>query len=112
MFGSGATTSAEEVAAFPGLGPEASALVALGAAVDLREPLAVLGALAPTSLRAGLVAWRAVALGLVEVVVVDVLGVGAGDDLLPVDGLDVAEVVVVQDANAAFKNIWKKIRTR
>ncbi len=74
------------MAALPRLRPEAPALVTLRAAVDLGELLAVLRALAPAAAGAGLVAGRAVALGLVEVVVVDVLGIGACDDLLPVDG--------------------------
>ena len=30
----------------------------------------------------------------------------ASDDLLPLDGLDVAEVVVVEDAHAALQNVW------
>ena len=47
----------------------------------------------------------AVSLGFVELVVVDVLGVGAGDDLLPLDGLDVAQVVVVQNADASLQDI-------
>lgn len=110
LFGSCTASGAEQVAAFSGLGSETSALVALGAAVDLREPLAVLGPFSPAALRAGLVAGGAIAFGLVEVVVVDVLGVGARDDLLPVDGPDVAEVVVVQDADAAFENVWKKVK--
>ncbi len=40
-------------------------------------------------------AGSAVSLRLREVVDVDVLGVVAGDDLVPLDRLDVAEVVVV-----------------
>ena len=50
----------------------------------------------------------AVPLRLLEVVDVDVsaLRPGPGDDLIPLDGLDVAEVVVVQDAHTALEDIW------
>ena len=47
----------------------------------------------------------AVSLRLREVVDEDVLGGGARDDLLPLDGLDVAQVVVVQHADRALEDI-------
>ena len=57
---------------------------------------------------AGLVARAAVPLRLLEVVDVDVSALGrVRDDLVPLDRLDVAQVVVVQDAHAAFQYIWK-----
>ena len=93
------------MAAVPGLGPEAPPPVALRAAVDLGELLAVVLSLAPASACAVLVAGGAVALGLLEAVDVEVLGVGAGDDLLPLDALDVAQVVVVHDADAAGEDV-------
>ena len=40
-----------------------------------------------------------------EVVHVHVLGLRPRDDLVPLDGLDVAQVVVVQDANASLDNV-------
>ena len=40
-----------------------------------------------------------------EVVHVHVLGLSAGDDLVPLDGLDVAQVVVVQDTHTPMDNI-------
>ena len=40
-----------------------------------------------------------------EVVHVHVLRLGTGDDLVPLDGLDVAQVVVVQDTHASMDNI-------
>ena len=40
-----------------------------------------------------------------EVVLVHVLGFRPRDDLVPLDGLDVAQVVVVQDANASLDNV-------
>ena len=49
----------------------------------------------------------AVALRLGEVVDVDVLGVVAGNDLVPLDGLDVAEVVVVQHPHRPVQDICK-----
>ena len=50
-------------------------------------------------------AGRAVSLRLREVVDVHVLGVVAGDDLVPLDGLDVAEVVVVQDPHRPVQDV-------
>lgn len=51
----------------------------------------------------------ALALRLLEVVNIDISALGrVGDDLVPVDRLDVAEVVVVQDTNAAFQDVWNK----
>ena len=55
---------------------------------------------------AGLVARAAVPLGLLEVVDVDVSALGrVRDDLVPLDRLDVTQVVVVQNTNTAFQNI-------
>jgi hypothetical protein len=50
-------------------------------------------------------AGRAVSLGLIELVVIKQLGICACNDLLPLDGLDVTQVVVVQDPHTTFKNI-------
>ena len=96
------------MAAFTWLWAETSSLMTLRTAVDLGELLTILSSFAPAATSAGLVTGRAVAFGFAEVVVVDVLGVGAGDDLLPLDGPDVAQVVVVQDPDATLKNICKK----
>ena len=106
LFGAGATPGTEEMATFPWPGSEAPAAVALGRAVDLAELLAVVGALAPAPVLARLVAGGAVPLRLREVVHVDVLRPRPRDDLLPLDRLDVAEVVVVQDAHTALEDIW------
>ncbi len=57
---------------------------------------------------ARLVAGGTIAGWLGEVVHVHVLGLGTGDDLVPLDGLDVAQVVVVQDTHAAMDNICKQ----
>ena len=51
----------------------------------------------------------ALALRLLEVVNIDVAALGrVRDDLVPVDRLDVAEVVVVQDTNTAFQDVCNK----
>jgi len=78
------------VATFSWLRPKAPALMALWAAVDFGEFLTILRPLAPAAFFARLVARRAVSFGLLEFVDVQILGVLAGDDLLPFDGLDVA----------------------
>ena len=106
LFGPGAPPRAEEMATLPWSGSKAPAAVALGRAVDLAELLAVVGSLPPATVLARLVAGRAVPLRLREVVHVDVLRPRPRDDLLPLDGLDVAEVVVVQDSHAALEDIW------
>ena len=90
------------------LGTETPTAVTLSSAVGLGELLAVVGSLAPAASLAGLVARGAVSLGLLEVVDVDVSALGrVRDDLVPLDRLDVAQVVVVQDTHAAFQYIWK-----
>ena len=105
-LGAGAASGTEEMAALPGLGPEAAATVALSGAVGLGELLAVGGALAPAPFLAGLMARGALSLRLLEVVDVDVSALRRpGDDLIPLDGLDMAEVVVVENAHTALQNI-------
>ena len=46
-----------------------------------------------------------ISLRLREVVDVNILGVGSGDDLVPLDCLDVTQVVIVQDTNRSMQNI-------
>ena len=54
-------------------------------------------------------AGAALALGLLKVVDIDVSALGrVSDDLVPVDRLDVTEVVVVQDTHAALQDVWNK----
>ena len=54
-------------------------------------------------------AGAALSLRLLEVVDIDISALGrVCDDLVPVDGLDVAQVVVVEDTNAAFQDVWNK----
>ena len=49
----------------------------------------------------------AVSLSLSEPVDVEVLGSRASDDLLPLDGFDVAQVVVVENTHAAGQYVCK-----
>jgi hypothetical protein len=79
--------------------------VTLRTAVDFGELLTVFGSLAPAALLARLVTGRAFAFRLRKVVDVDVLGADARDDLLPVDGLHVAQVVVVEQAGATVEDV-------
>ena len=52
----------------------------------------------------------AVALRLLEVVDVDVSAFRRpGDDLIPLDGLDTAEVVVVEDADRPDQDVWNSL---
>ena len=109
LFGPGAPPGTEEMATLPWPGPEAPATVALGRAVDLAELLAVVGSLAPAPVLARLVAGGAVPLRFREVVHVDVLRPRPRDDLLPLDRLDVAEVVVVEDADRPDQDVWNSL---
>ena len=94
------------MAALPGLGTKTAATVTLGSAVGLGELLAVGRTLAPAPGLAGLMTRAALSLRLLEVVDVDVSALRRpGDDLIPLDGLDMAEVVVVENAHAALQNI-------
>ena len=61
---------------------------------------------------AGFMAGCAVSLRLREVVDVDVLGVVAGDDLVPLDRLDVAEVVVVQNTHRPVQDIYVRDKVK
>ena len=89
---------------------EAPSAVTLSSAVCLGELLAIVGPLAPATGLAGLVARRAVSLGLLEVVDVHVSALRCpGDDLIPLDGLDVAEVVVVEDADRPDQDVWNSL---
>ena len=51
-------------------------------------------------------AGTAFSLRLLEVVDIDISALGrVRNDLVPVDGLDVAKVVVVEDTHAAFQDV-------
>ena len=54
-------------------------------------------------------AGAALSLRLLEVVDIDISALGrVCDDLVPVDGLDVAEVIVVKDTHAALQDVCNK----
>ena len=96
--------------ALPGLRPETSSAVTLGSTVGLGELLAVGRTLAPAPGLAGLMTRAALSLRLLEVVDVDVSALRSpGDDLVPLDGLDVAEVVVVEDADRPDQDVWNSL---
>ena len=105
LFGTGASAGAEQVATFARLRPETSALVALRAAIDFGEFLAVVGPFAPASGLARLVARRTVALRLGEIVNVDDFRADARDNLLPIDRLHVAQIVIVEQSATARQYI-------
>ncbi len=66
--------------------------------------------LSPAARRAVCMAGRALPLRRREVVHVRVLGVVSRDNLIPVDGPYVAQVVVVEHAHAAAQNICNQAR--
>ena len=98
------------MAALPRLRAEAAAAVALRRAVDLAEALAVVRPGSPAAPLGGTgrVAAGAVPLPLREVVHVDVVSARTGQDFVPVDGFDVAQVVVVEEACAARQNVCQR----
>ena len=70
-------------------------------AADFGELLAVVRPLSPAASFTGLVARGALSLGLSEPVLVTIFSRWAGNDFVPLDCLDVTQVVVVQDSNAS-----------
>lgn len=101
LLWSRAATRAEEMTAFARIRAEAAALVALRTAVLLGELLTIFLAVAPASLGAVFVALRTNAFRRSEGVVVQIRAVGVGYDFFPVDGFDVAEVVVAEEPDAS-----------
>lgn len=94
------------MAAFARLLTETPALPALRRTISLGELLTVVRALAPAALRATFVALGTRALRQRQaVVLVEVLAVRRRQDLVPVDCLDVTEVVVVEHTYAAVQYI-------
>lgn len=108
LLGPGASSCTEEVTALTRLGSKASATVTLRTAVDLGKLLAILGPFTPTTGLTRLVTGGAISFGLAELVDIVVLGILACDDLLPFNGLDVAQIVVVHNAHAALENVCKQ----
>lgn len=106
LFGTGTTTRAKKMATFARIRTEAPALPALGRTVRLRELLTVLRTFAPAALLAALVACRAGAFRRCKIVHVKVSSTLACDYFLPIDSLDVAEIVVVVHAHAPVEDIY------
>lgn len=96
MFGAGAAAGAKQVATFPWFGTETTSLMALRAAIDLREFLAIFGTVAPATGLARFMTRRTGAFRLREIVNVDDFRSHSSDDLLPVDRFHVAQIVVVE----------------
>lgn len=109
LFRTGAATGAKEMTAFARIRSEASTLPALGRAVRLRVPLTVLRTFAPAALRAAVVARRTDALRCRKIVHVMVIAPHTGDYFVPIDRLDVAEIVVVVHAHASVEYICGEI---
>lgn len=84
---------------------ETPALPALRRTIRLRKSLTIVGALAPASLLAALVALGARTLRRREIVHVEILSSRTSYDLVPVYRLDVAEIVVVEHTDASVENI-------
>lgn len=96
--------------AVSGLRSKTSALVALGTAVDFRELLTVVRPFAPASTRARFVARRTFPFRVGEIVQVHPLGPLTGDDLVPVDGAHVAQIVVIDHAHISGQYVCKGVR--
>jgi hypothetical protein len=109
LFGTGTATSAKKMTTFARIGTEAPALPALWRAVRLRVPLTVLRTLAPTTLLTAFVALWTDTLRRCEIVHVKVSTPLAGDYFLPIDGLDMAEIVVVVHAHASVEYVYDEI---
>lgn len=109
LFGTGTTTRAKKMTTFARIRAEAPALPALRRTVRLREFLTVLRTLAPAALLAAFVACWTGAFRRRKIVHVKVPSTLARDYFLPIDSLDVAEIVVVVHAHAPVENIYDEI---
>lgn len=107
LFRACAATGAKKMATLARIGPEAPALPTLRRTVCLGVLLTVLRPLAPAALLAALIAWRTGAFRRREIVHVRVRCIRPGDYFVPVDLLDVAQVVVVVYAHAPVEDIWQ-----
>lgn len=109
LFGTGATTRAKKMATFAWIRTEAPALPALRRTVRLREFLTVLRTFAPAALFAAFVACWTDAFRRCKIVHVKISPSLSCDYFLPVDRLDVAEIVVVVHAHTPVENIYDRI---
>jgi hypothetical protein len=95
--------------AFTGIWAKTSALPALRAAIHLGKLLTVLRAFTPATLFTAIVAGWTRSLRQWEVVDIHILCFWPCDDLIPVNGLDVTEIVIVEQTHASTKDIYKTI---
>lgn len=105
LLGAGTPAGAKKMATLAWIRAEAPALPTLGRAVRLRVPLTVLWAFAPATLFAACITVRTSALRRRKVVHVEVPAALPGNYFLPIDSLDVAEVVVVVHAHAPVEYV-------
>src|SRR5687767_5797115 len=96
------------MAALPWFWTKTSALIALRTAVYLGEFLAIMWPRSPAAGFTRFIASFTLTLGLCIVVNVNVFGARTGDYFVPVYGLHVAEVVIVEEANTALKYFCNK----
>jgi len=106
LFRTGTTTRAKKMATFAWIRTEAPALPALGRTVRLREFLTVLRTFAPAALFAAFVACWTRAFRRCKIVHVKVFSSLACDYFLPIDSLDVAEIVIVVHAHTPVEYIY------
>lgn len=100
-----ASSGTEQVAALSWLSTEAASARALRRARTLAKLLAVLGTFAPTTRSTTAVTLLALPFGRREVVHVGHVRGRPGNDLVPVYGLHVAQIVVVEDAHGSVEDI-------
>lgn len=109
LFWPRAPTSTKEMTAFTGIWAETSALPALWTAIDLGKLLTILRAFTPATLFTAIVAGWTRSLRQWKVVHIHIHCFWPCDDLVPVDGLDVTQIVVVEQTHTSTKDIYKTI---
>jgi hypothetical protein len=102
------TASTGDMTALSRFRPIAPSLVTLGTAVDFGELLTVVLSFSPTTrLALGVAGWT-LPLCLRVVVDIDVLGIHTTNDLIPIDCLDMTEVVIVEHAHIPSQNVCRE----
>lgn len=109
LFRSRATAGAKQMATVSGLRAETPALVTLRTAVDFRELLTVMRPFAPASTRARFVARRTFSFRIREIIHVHPLGPLTGDDLVPINGAHVAQIIVIDHADVSGQDVCKRL---
>lgn len=109
LFGPGTATGAKKMTTLAWIRTETPTLPALRRTVCLRVPLTVFRALTPAALFAAFVAFRTYAFRRCKIVHVKISSGLTGDYFLPIDRLDMAEIVVVVHAHAPVEYIYGEI---